>query len=200
MITGDPRVFANRTYLNLRYPRPIYNMPTAAHARAAFLSNVSYVRLNEGFDEANNYAMREGFLLDEVSKEQVWTSRSLTMQQTSTIVTIPQLLTSQSQVKPPTMSRSITSFLHQALGFCPIWPVGQGKPGRKVTALVPWDPCMLVQATTPAVQSLMSYCTMLHCQHLIYRNKYSLLHTLLICIVNYYFYYIKQNIYKTKYI
>ena len=52
MITGDPRVFANRTYLNLRYPRPIYDMPTAAHARAAFLSNVSYVRLNEGFDDA----------------------------------------------------------------------------------------------------------------------------------------------------
>ena len=65
MITGDPRVFANRTYLNLRYPRPIYDMPTAAHARAAFLSNVSYVKLNEGFDEANSYAMGQGFLLDE---------------------------------------------------------------------------------------------------------------------------------------
>ena len=65
MITGDPRVFAKRTYLDLRYPRPIYDMPTATHARAAFLSNASYVRLNEGFDEANAYAMGQGFLLDE---------------------------------------------------------------------------------------------------------------------------------------
>ena len=47
-----------------RYPRPIFDMPTAAHARAAFLSNVSYVRLNEGFDEANAHAMGQGFLLD----------------------------------------------------------------------------------------------------------------------------------------
>ena len=47
-----------------RYPRPIFDMPTAAHARAAFLSNVSYVRLNEGFDEADAHAMGQGFLLD----------------------------------------------------------------------------------------------------------------------------------------